>query len=73
MVIRSVASKASKISTGIIAGVVVVVATVEMAEPLRLVVRPHGTNQLELTASPLQNDVNYMVLTRTNSAKSPSP
>jgi hypothetical protein len=41
-------------------------AMVAMAGPLRLVVRPHGTNQLELAASPPQNDALYLVLARTN-------
>ena len=41
--------------------------TSAMAEPPRLVVRPYGTNQLELVASALRDQINYMVLVRTNS------
>jgi hypothetical protein len=41
--------------------------TPAMAEPPRLVVRPYGTNQLELVASALREQINYMVLARTNS------
>jgi hypothetical protein len=55
IVISSVASKVCRIGTGSIAGVGVALAMVAMAEPPRLVVRPPGTNQLELVASSLQN------------------
>jgi alpha-tubulin suppressor-like RCC1 family protein len=39
------------------------------ASPLRLTVRPQGTNQVELTLSPVITNIYYAVLTRTNGPK----
>jgi hypothetical protein len=43
-----------------------------IAETPMLLVRLHGTNQLELVASFFQNEDRYMVLACANRAKSPS-
>ena len=51
---------------GLISSVIVLFVWRATATPLHLSVRPHGTNQVELTFGPVSPDTAYLVLARTN-------
>src|SRR5579885_1876827 len=49
-----------------IPGLMILFCGLANAVPLRLFVRPYGTNQVELTFGPVLADTAYLVLVRTN-------
>ncbi len=57
----------SEVTTALISIVFFLSGVLAFGTPPKLIVRPQGTNQLQLTASSLHTNATYMVLARTNS------